>query len=279
MHAVRSPLKFFTLVFALAAPFWVVGAFTGNLPGAPMDLPVSALMFPCPLMAAALLVRREDGPGGVRRLLRRAFEVTGPKRRIWLAPTLLLMPAVMLASYRLASSQPLPSISPLVVLLLFAVFFVSAIGEEAGWTGYATGPLQERRGGLGAALILGTAWGAWHVVPLVQAHRTPSWIAWWFLGTVAVRVLIVWLVNNTGAPVLSATVFHATLNVTPSLLPGYATHDGIVAVSAVITTVAAALVALAWGPRTLAGRRHRADALAVRGRQSPGPEPRPRGSA
>ncbi|MER6945381.1 type II CAAX endopeptidase family protein [Nonomuraea sp. NPDC000554] len=279
MDAVRSPLKFFTLVFALAVPFWVVGAFTGNLPGAPMDLPVSALMFPCPLVAAALLVRREDGPGGARRLLRSAFDVTGLRRRIWLAPTLLLMPAVMFASSWLTSPEPLPSTSLPVVLLLFAVFFVSALGEEVGWTGYAAGPLQERRGALGAALILGTAWGAWHVVPLVQAHRTPSWIAWWFLGTVAARVLIVWLANNTGAPVPSATVFHATLNVTPSLLPGYATHDGIVAVSAMITTVAAALVALAWGPRTLAGRRHRADALTVRGRRSPGSEPRPRGSA
>lgn len=31
----------------------------------------------------------------------------------------------------------------------------------------------------------------WHIVPLVQAHRSPAWIAGWCLGTVASRVLIV----------------------------------------------------------------------------------------
>src|SRR5690606_28462228 len=48
---------FFALVFALAVPFWVAGAFTGRLPGAPMDLPLAALMFPAPLVAALVLVR------------------------------------------------------------------------------------------------------------------------------------------------------------------------------------------------------------------------------
>jgi uncharacterized protein len=44
-----------------------------------------------------------------------------------------------------------------------------------------------------------------------------SWIAWWSLGTVAARVIIVWLYDNTGGSVLAAAVFHDMVNVTYSL--------------------------------------------------------------
>ena len=46
-------------------------------------------------------------------------------------------------------------------------------------------------------------------VPLVQVGRAATWIAWWSLNTVGLRVLIVWLFNNTGKSVFAATLFHA----------------------------------------------------------------------
>jgi hypothetical protein len=50
----RSPLRFFLLVFALSIPFWLLGTFVGYqmLPG----VPVSALMFVCPVTAILILV-------------------------------------------------------------------------------------------------------------------------------------------------------------------------------------------------------------------------------
>ncbi len=70
--AIRSPLNFFLLVFALSVPFWLVGAITGHqlMPG----LSVSALMTFCPLAAALILVHREDGVSGQVKLLRRAVD-------------------------------------------------------------------------------------------------------------------------------------------------------------------------------------------------------------
>jgi hypothetical protein len=58
---IRSPLKFFLLVFALSAPFWLAGGLTDLqlMPG----LSASALMAFCPLAAALLLVHRH-GRGG-----------------------------------------------------------------------------------------------------------------------------------------------------------------------------------------------------------------------
>jgi membrane protease YdiL (CAAX protease family) len=44
--------------------------------------------------------------------------------------------------------------------VLFASFFLGAILEEIGWTGYATGPLQERYGVFRAGLIIGAVWAA-----------------------------------------------------------------------------------------------------------------------
>lgn len=49
----RSPLKFFVLVFALSVPFWLLGAVTGGQLSP--DLPVSALIFVCPVIAASIL--------------------------------------------------------------------------------------------------------------------------------------------------------------------------------------------------------------------------------
>jgi hypothetical protein len=38
-------------------------------------------------------------------------------------------------------------------------------------------------------------WAVWHVIPLLSALRSLAFIAWWSLGTVALRVVIVWLYN------------------------------------------------------------------------------------
>lgn len=83
----RSPLKFFLLVFALAIPFWLIGL-TGvrMLPG----LPVSALMFVCPVMAASILVYRENKIVGVIGLLKRSFDHKRIRAKVWYAPTILL---------------------------------------------------------------------------------------------------------------------------------------------------------------------------------------------
>lgn len=100
-------------------------------------------------------------------------------------------------------------------------FLVAAMGEEAGWSGYAIDRLQRRWRALEAALLLGVLWSAWHIVPLVQAHRSATWIAWWCLFTIAGRVLIVCLYNNTGRAVSAAVLYHAMSNVSVYLFPAY----------------------------------------------------------
>jgi hypothetical protein len=44
-------------------------------------------------------------------------------------------------------------------------------------------------------------------------------IAWWSFWTVALRVILVWLYNNTGRSVFATALFHTTINVTWQLFP------------------------------------------------------------
>jgi hypothetical protein len=60
----RSPLRYCLLVFALSLPFWLIGPVVerrGFRLGVPLDLPVSALLAVCPMVAAVILVHREEG--------------------------------------------------------------------------------------------------------------------------------------------------------------------------------------------------------------------------
>ncbi|WP_010695561.1 hypothetical protein [Saccharopolyspora spinosa] len=68
----RSPWTFFALVFVLGAPFTLLGELSDVR--FPANMPLSALQFVVPLVAAVILVHLNDGSGGVRRLLRSAFD-------------------------------------------------------------------------------------------------------------------------------------------------------------------------------------------------------------
>ena len=257
----RSPPAFFLLTVLLSVPFLLLAG--TPLPG-PLNLPVSAFMIVCPGLAAAILVFREEGSGGVVRLVGRVAAYR-KIRAVWYLPILFLMPAIMLLSYggMLLSGRPLPD-DPFVPYLLIPVFvplfFIAAALEEVGWTGYATDPLQERRSALFTALIIGAVWAAWHSIPWLLLN-TPVWAAGQALSTVALRVLIVWLYNNTGGSVFAATFFHGMMNVAEFSFPNYGSHYDPV-VSGAIGAAVAVVVAYLWGAETLArwryGRRREA---------------------
>lgn len=250
-----SPLRFFVLVFALSAPLWGLGAASRWqwLPG----VPASAVMVACPMLAALVLLYRQGGRPAAAALLKRSFDHHRIMRKAWLVPALALMPALLLLSYAvmrlLDRPVPAPDFMAGSVPLLFAVFFVAALGEELGWSGYAIPPLQERWGALGASLVVGVVWAAWHIVPLHQAGRAAGWMAWWCLATVASRVLYTWLYNNTGASVFAVALLHASANTAWQLFPVQGSHYD-PQVAGLVQAAAALLVMAVWGPRTLVRR-------------------------
>lgn len=212
---------FFLLVFAFSLPFWLLGA--GNpvqlLPG----LPLSALGAFAPALVALFLTYQADRLSGVWSLLRRSFDYKRLKNNGWFLAILLINPTLAVLAYLVieALGQPLPDPAPLTaaVLPLTVFFFIGALGEEIGWSGYATEPLQKRWGTLKAGLILGIVWAIWHFVPLAQAQRSVAWIAWWSLNTVALRMIMTWLYIRGGRSVFGAAVFHTLINLSWQLFP------------------------------------------------------------
>lgn len=177
---------------------------------------------------------------------------------------MLLMPVASLAVFvlvRLLGLPLPPSATPaqstaqvlagwpiLPALLMLAAFFVGALGEELGWSGYVLDPLQRRWGALQAALILGAVGVAWHLVPLLLMHRAPVWIAWWCVYAVAARILIIWLFNNTAGSVFAVALFHAMLNLSYMRFPVNGSHFDM-RLGGWVTAGAAAVVVVLWGPK------------------------------
>lgn len=248
----RSPLTYFALTIALFIPFWLAGAMT-NFQLLPA-IPVSARGFLCMVGAASILVYRENGLLSVAELLKKSFDVKRVRAKLWYVPTILLMPCIMVLSYvamrLMGAPLPVPQFSFVTTIALFIAFFVAALGEELGWSGYAIDPLQDRFGALCGALLLGLVWAIWHFIPLLSVQRSVVFIAWWSLGTVASRVIITWLYNNTGRSVFVAALFHTMQNLTWQLFPiNSSYYDPLV--TSLITAAVAVVVVVAWGPRTL----------------------------
>lgn len=248
----KSPLQFFVLVFALALPFWLLGALVNPLP--PINLTASSLQFVCPITAAFILVYREEQAGGIKRLLKRVFDGKNIKHKIWYVPIICLNPLILVLSYGIMRlvGRPLPEpfIPWSTIPIFVVVFFFSAVGEEVGWTGYATDPLQDRWGAFKTSLLLGAVWAIWHVVGYRQEHQW-VWVAGQCFSTIGLRVLMVWLYNNTGKSLFAVILFHTMINVGEFSFPNYGSYyDPVIA--GAITAVIAIIITFLWGAKTLA---------------------------
>jgi uncharacterized protein len=242
-NTTKTCINFFALVVALSIPFWILGALAPDTTKlSPIKLPISALMAFCPLMAAAILVYKKQKKRGVKELLKLSFDVKKIKDKKWYFPIVFLMPAIAFLSFCymkitagiIQELQP----SPLTIFFFFCAYFVAAIGEEIGWSGFIIDPLQNRYGAFNASIILGIFWAIWHIIPWNQAHQTVSWIIWQCIATVFLRVIMVWLFNNTGKSVFAMVLFHTMINISPYLIPNYGSHyDPFIFAVLLVTTV------------------------------------------
>ncbi len=259
----RSPLLFFVLVYALSIPLWVLNLIY------PMNLPVDNLPVTdivatfTPVVAASILVYREEGFGEVKNLLKRTFDYKRITKKVWYVPIIFLMPFIYVLTYVIMRLVGLPVPTtwnpPLLTPLLFIAFFFAAAGEELGYTGYVTDPMQARYTALTASLIIGLIHAVWHFPSEISIGQSLGLI---ILGgvmlAVSFRILTVWLYNNTGKSVFAAILFHAVTNTGRSIFPGsrsaFEMYDG--AIGYGLIAITAVIVVFLWGPKTLARFRY-----------------------
>jgi hypothetical protein len=246
-------LTFFVLVFVLSIPFWAAGALSASqlLPA----LLISALGFLCP--AAAILAYRVNGRAGVAALFKRSFDFGRIGAKGWLAPVILLQPGIMALSYRVIrlAGTPIPAaqFSFLTAFGLLVVFFFAGLGEELGCRDISLIPCRNAVGRWEPACCLGWSGRCGISSRCCRRSGRGGFMAWWSLGTLASRVIIVWLYNNNGKSVFVAAVFHAIINLTWQLFPVNGSYYD-PRVTGLIAAVVAVVVVIVWGPRTLTRR-------------------------
>lgn len=253
----RFPWKYFLLVYALSVPFWLLG---GKKLPVPMDLPASSFMWITPVIAASILSYSTGGLYSVKRLLKRALDYKQIGNKTWYIAIFVLVPLIYAVSYLIMRWADLPLPDRIEVPLAaapiyFLMFLIPAAAEELGWSGYATEPLQQRWGALMAGLVVGLVWQIWHIVPNIQADRSTNWILWHSIYSVALRVVMVWIFNNTGKSVVAAILVHSMDNVSWSLFPNDGSHLD-PRVTSVVAWFVVLLVLVRWEPKTLTRRRN-----------------------
>lgn len=222
-----------------------------------------------PMMAASILVYRENGAAGVRALFSRVVDYRRIQSTIWYLPVFLAGPFITFAQYGLARwsglQVPPPHLTLLVPLSLVG-FFLIAYAEELGWTVYALDTLQEKRSALTAGVLAGIMWASLHAPVWALAGQSLAWCAWQWIYVVALRVLMTWIYNNTGQSLFAMDLLHPGLFVWWYLWP--VSGEGLSMPSvydprnlALIAIGLAAIVTCLWGPRTLARYRYAVRAI------------------
>lgn len=168
-----------------------------------------------PALAALLLVTRHAGLPGLRRFLSRLTLLRIPAP--WWIFLLAGIPAIFytgsLLKGNLGHTPLFPFDSPAAFLTASFLMAVKGPVEEIGWRGLALPLLQRRLPPIASALILGVLWGLWHL-PAFLLGGTPQ-SAWqlgpFFLGTVALSVIVTPLFNQSRGSILIPALFHFIL--------------------------------------------------------------------
>ncbi len=205
----RHPL--FTFFFLAYAITWVL------VPLVSISLAFPVLGLFGPALAAIAVTATVEGTPGVKALLGRVIQW----RVGWLWYVIAIgLPVVLglavLGLHRLMGGSA--NAGPNDPIALIAVLALLVVGEELGWRGFALPRLQARFGALGASLILGVLWAAWHLantaIPGLEryGYAFPAFA----LFVVAQTVLFTWIANHTAGSTLPAWLFHAAINVAGS---------------------------------------------------------------
>jgi membrane protease YdiL (CAAX protease family) len=180
-----------------------------------------------PALAGFVMSAATEGVGGVGDLLRRMvlwrvgigwylFAILGIPAVVVLA-TIVLHPGA-LASLDL-SAQPFAL--PYLIAFVSMALIGGPLFEEPGWTGFAQPRLQRLHGPLLGGLILGALWALWHLpsflIPSQKLTDIPPRgtvldFVVFALALVGLRLVIMWVVNNTRGSVLIAILTHASWN-------------------------------------------------------------------
>ena len=179
-----------------------------------------------PVLSGFIMTSVIEGWPGISRLVRRIVRWRVGLR--WYLFALIGLPAIMALAtiIRPGALESLDvSAQPITLAYLKAFLCMAIMGgplfEEPGWTGFAQPRLQQMYGPLLGGLLLGGLWALWHLpgflIPSEDIRDIPPRgtvldFAVFALALVGLRLIIIWVVNNTRDSVLMAILVHASWN-------------------------------------------------------------------
>jgi membrane protease YdiL (CAAX protease family) len=179
-----------------------------------------------PILSGFIMTAVTEGRPGIARLLRRMVCWRVAIR--WYVFALVGLPATMvLATFIRSGAAESFDISARPFFLDYLRAFISMVliggplFEEPGWTGFAQPRLQRLCGPLIGGLILGSLWALWHLpgflipsqdVTDIPPRGTILEFVVFALALIGLRLIIVWVVNNTRNSVFMAILVHASWN-------------------------------------------------------------------
>jgi len=225
--------SFFGILLLISFLGWILTALTKQY--IPEGLPINNIGFIlvfAPIIVAFILTYRDFGKETAKELVKRSFDYKQIEDKVWYLPILFLLPIVYFLSFELMILLGALTIENLITVgttpLLFIVMIIFSIGEEVGWQGYVFDNIESYWNSLNVAILLGLIWGIWHV-PLFIIQDPPGgflWIAGQCLYMVVLRILIVWIYNNTNKSVFAAIMIHAISNLCGMVFPIYSLPIG-----------------------------------------------------
>lgn len=250
---VARAARFYAIVFVVTWFFWIALYQTGVL-----SEPAARIAGTwAPTLTALVLVAAERGRSGIADLMRRLL-----RWRVhpgWYAFALGATAVVVVAAigvHRALGGTVIEANDPSQWYLVFpglvSIFFVSVLGEEVGWRGYALPLLQRRYGPLRASLVIGLLWGLWHLPLWWMGENFHGQIPFvlFVIENVALSIILTWVYNRTGGSLLLVLLLHAASNLTigvAPLLPEYTGGSTLpLWLSVALACAGAAVIAVRW---------------------------------
>lgn len=168
-----------------------------------------------PAIAAVSLVLWTGGIDAAKRFLSRLFLWRASP--YWYAFLIFGIPWIYFAGSAVKGNlfdTPFPFENVSAALAGLGFMLILGPVEEFGWRGVALPLLQRHVAPIWAGLVLGMIWGVWHL-PAFFLSGTPQ-SAWgftpFFIGSIAVSLILTPFFNNARGSILIAVLFHFQLN-------------------------------------------------------------------
>ena len=184
-----------------------------------------------PSIAALIIMKSLYGRIGITSMLKSSVNVRQPIHLLLFA--IFFFPALVTLAFSVSvlRGAPAPDITP-DLLQAVALAFLPALviglifgglSEELGWRGFLLPRLQSKIGYMGAAIVIGFLWSAWHLYPETLALLwTDGWDAFWVKEQATLRIylsetisaclIMAWLFNRSKGSIFLMIVLHSSSN-------------------------------------------------------------------